>query len=42
MHQEVWHTASIFNGGNLRNAIPREAFAIITVPENNYTDEVIV
>lgn len=26
---------NIFDGGNLRNAIPREAFAIITVPEKH-------
>jgi dipeptidase D len=27
---------SEFNGGNLRNAIPREAFAIIAVPSDNW------
>jgi dipeptidase D len=28
-------SVSTFNGGNLRNAIPREAFATIVVPEDN-------
>jgi dipeptidase D len=27
-----------FNGGNLRNAIPREAFAIVTIPEEGLAD----
>lgn len=27
-----------FNGGTLRNAIPREAFAVITLPEENLQD----
>ncbi len=29
---------SLFDGGNLRNAIAREAFAVITVPEGNQQD----
>ncbi|MCD4772416.1 MAG: aminoacyl-histidine dipeptidase [Bacteroidales bacterium] len=29
---------SKFDGGNLRNAIPREAFAIVTVPEKHEAD----
>ena len=29
---------SDFNGGNLRNAIPREAFAIVTINKNNSTE----
>ncbi len=29
---------SDFSGGNLRNAIPREAFSIITIPQNNSTE----
>lgn len=27
-----------FEGGNLRNAIPREAFAVVTIPEEKHTD----
>ncbi len=29
---------NVFDGGNLRNAIPREAYAIVLVPENNKDD----
>jgi dipeptidase D len=29
---------SSFNGGNLRNAIPREAFAVVTIPEEGLQD----
>ncbi len=29
---------SVFEGGNMRNAIPREGYAIVTIPENKVTD----
>ncbi|MBI9034863.1 MAG: beta-Ala-His dipeptidase, partial [Bacteroidales bacterium] len=35
--QEIDLKVATFNGGNLRNAIPREAFAIVVVPEGNVT-----
>lgn len=42
LNRILWHAnknfeirLNIFDGGNLRNAIPREAEAIITVPENH-------
>ncbi len=42
MNRLFWHAAADFglrissiDGGSLRNAIPREAFAVVTIPENN-------
>lgn len=35
-HEQV--RLSTIEGGSLRNAIPREAFAIIAIPENKFTD----
>ncbi len=41
LNRILWHCADAFDlklnnfdGGNLRNAIPREAFAIVTIPKN--------
>jgi len=45
MTRLLWYASEKFNcrlskfdGGNLRNAIPREAYAIITIPEANKND----
>ncbi len=42
MNRLFWHVATDFelrissiDGGSLRNAIPREAFAVVTIPENH-------
>ncbi len=45
LNRILWHCAdefdlklNNFDGGNLRNAIPREAYAIITIPKNEKKD----
>lgn len=35
LSKKVYYRLSLFDGGNLRNAIPREAFAIFTTKENS-------